>query len=866
MKSDQNESDSMTMCPNGQQLQQWLKGELTSNDQDRLSQHITACFSCSATLDDVTDEQELSSYRDYAANQQSFSRHLDLPFRDGDLGSINELAVESVIGTGGMGVVFKGYDVKLERAVAIKVVLGQEGYTSSSRFEREIKAAAKLRHDHLVGVYSADRTPSGIPFLVMPLIHGESLKSWLNNGSLTHKKSVEWIRQIATGLHAAHETGLVHRDVKPANILLDQDDDRAKLADFGLSKSFADTPLTQANVLAGTPPYMSPQQIVDPSSCDPKSDIYSLGITLYECLTGTTPFKGKPIQVLEQHQHTEPIAPSRIDPSIAKDIENVCLKAIAKSPQRRYQTAKDLADDLQRFLDGKPVNARETTQLEKAWLWVGRNRSLASLMMLLFISLLLGTVVSSAMWMQSRQNERVANQRADRLSRQTDKFRDAIDKFYANVVNDDANGFQLSAEFRNRMIDDMLLYYEFLLLEDSGDQEVVFNICDKVLQTANGLENLQLAVPVSKMIAWDWHKIKPIASREDADSRELTLAAQIALSASQKTYALSAVERDEFEYATDETLDAETMLEHARNFSLRAIEIDDNLDARICQTWALLLEARRVDSSDADKGKTIATMQKLVDLLDVFATEDSQHKDLYFYRAKGRRLIGQRTSPTVAASLRGESIEIFKQQLKMLSDRGDKTIWARRSVSLNRFFQGIAYLGARDAESAFSCLDTAIEEFNEILAEHPTFLISLADLAEAHWLRCESRWRNGDPESAEATADYKRSVELFRRLLAIDPNQPSLRRRLALIQYSVAKHLVAQDNLPEAVVYFENSVDDYRPLFDLPHKYIGKNWHNHFREHMLAVADDLDAIKESERSFRFRSEARLLSAPGALIE
>jgi len=867
VQGNQQGSVSRIACPDHEQLCQWLYGDLVAANRISLTQHITQCDACSATLDDITDVGDLTSYRNYAANQKSFSRYLDVPFRDGDLGSIGELAVEAVIGTGGMGVVFKGHDVRLDRTVAIKVLLGQEGFTSSSRFEREIKAAAKLRHDHLVGVYSADRTSSGIPFLVMPLIRGESLMARLKDNPLSHKKAVEWIRQIATGLHAAHKSGLVHRDVKPANILLDQDDDRAKLADFGLSKSFADSSLTQVNVLVGTPDYMSPEQIVDPGSCDPKSDVYSLGITLYECLTGTTPFKGKPIQILEQHQHVEPIAPSRIDPSIAKDIENVCLKAIAKSPERRYQTAKDLSDDLQRFLDGKPVIARETNQLEKAWLWIGRNRSLTSLMMLLFVSLLLGTVVSSAMWMQSRKNERVANQRADRLSRQTDEFRSAIDKFYVNVVSDDANGFQLSAEFRNKMIDDMLLYYEFLLLEDSDDQKVVFDICDKVLDTANDLENLQLAVPVSKMIAWNWHKIKPIASREDAGSHELTLAAQIALSASQKTHALSSVERDEFEYATDETLDAEVMLEHARDFSQRAIEIDNNLDARICQTWSLLLEARRIGlKPDADKEKAIAEMQNLVDLLDVFATEDSQHKALYFYRAKGRRLIGQSASPTEAAGLRGESIEIFKQQLAMLSERGDKTIWARRSVSLNRFFQGIAYLRARDPESAFSCLDTAIKEFSEIHAENPTFLIAMADLAEAHWLRCESRWRNGEPENSEATTDYKRSIELFRRLLAIDPNQPSARRRLALIQYSVAKNLVTRDKLPEAVIYFENSVDDYRPLFDLPYKYVAKTWHNHFREHMLVVADDLDAIKESERSFRFRSEAKLLSAPGALIE
>ncbi len=176
------------------------------------------------------------------------------------------------------------------------------------------------------------------------------------------REAADWIRQIALGLEAAHRQGMIHRDVKPANILLDATDGRAKLTDFGLARTFGDETLTQADVLAGTPQYMSPEQASSDPNLGPSTDIYSLGITLYELLTGATPFQGQPLQILQQHRETSPLRPSGLNPEIPRDLENICLKAISKHPAARYATAPEFADDLQRFLDGRPVLAHETTR------------------------------------------------------------------------------------------------------------------------------------------------------------------------------------------------------------------------------------------------------------------------------------------------------------------------------------------------------------------------------------------------------------------------------------------------------------------------------------------------------------------------
>jgi tetratricopeptide (TPR) repeat protein len=210
---------------------------------------------------------------------------------------------------------------------------------------------------------------------------------------------------------------MVHRDVKPGNILINDSDNRAMLTDFGLARSNTDQTLTQINVLCGTPAYMSPEQASGNDEPKPTTDIYSLGITLYECLTGTTPFRGQPLQILQQHQEVSPVVPSRLNADAPPDLETICLKAVAKEPSRRYQTAIEMADDLERHVNGRPIQAKPVSAIEIAWLWSKRNRALAAVLFLFVTSLVAGTIVSTTMWFRSERNAHQSRQRLAQLEK-----------------------------------------------------------------------------------------------------------------------------------------------------------------------------------------------------------------------------------------------------------------------------------------------------------------------------------------------------------------------------------------------------------------------------------------------------------------
>ena len=249
----------------------------------------------------------------------------------------------------------------------------------------------------------------------MELIEGPSLKRYIElKKQIPPKESAEFARQIAMGLHAAHEKQLIHRDVKPANVLMEPLDQpqgtlsrtgemaltdsigfRARVIDFGLARDI-DNPSgeTQDQLFAGTLSYMSPEQITQPKTVDRRSDIYSLGMTLYQMLTGEKPFRGAPHMVMQKIELAEPTAPRKLDDRIPKDLESICLKALQKDRDRRYQTSLEMAEDLKRFIDDLPTAARPISLFEKSSRWIGRNRKIASLAGLA-AGLLLALTISS---------------------------------------------------------------------------------------------------------------------------------------------------------------------------------------------------------------------------------------------------------------------------------------------------------------------------------------------------------------------------------------------------------------------------------------------------------------------------------------
>lgn len=308
---------------------------------------------------------------------------------------VGRFSIIKTLGKGGFGTVFKAYDPDLQRIVALKVPRGNlvASEQQRARFLREARNAARLSHEGVVGVYEVGSS-DGTPFIVMELIEGESLLAILRRRRLPVREAALLVAKVAGTLHFAHQQGVVHRDIKPGNILIDAAGE-PRVADFGLSRcQELDNSLTREGDVLGTPSYMSPEQAAgDTAHIDGRSDIYSLGAVFYELLTGQVPFAGTVNSLLRQVQFAEPDAPRRRDPQIPRDAETICLKCLEKDSSRRYASAAELADDLNRFLRDEPIHARAVGSAERAVRLLWRRPAATTIgAMVLVVLFLLGSI------------------------------------------------------------------------------------------------------------------------------------------------------------------------------------------------------------------------------------------------------------------------------------------------------------------------------------------------------------------------------------------------------------------------------------------------------------------------------------------
>jgi serine/threonine-protein kinase len=337
------------------------------------------------------------------------SKEIELP-------AINGYEVESVLGRGGMGVVFKARHLKLNRIVALKMLLAgaYAGPPELARFHREAAAVAALRHPNIVQVYDAGEV-GGHPYFTMEYVEGGTLAHRLAAEPVTPRRAAELVAILASAVQFAHQSGFIHRDLKPVNILLTPEG-TPKITDFGLVRSIEEgTEVTQTGARLGTPSYMAPEQAVgDVNAVGPPADIYALGAVLYEMLTGRPPLEGQSASETVQKVITEdPRPPSTWNRKVPRDLETICLKCLHKAAARRYASAQDLADDLHRFLDGKPVLARPVGLLERAVKWV-RRRPVAALLIGV-VAVALGVAAGAGIWLRQQELDR---QKAQALRQQ----------------------------------------------------------------------------------------------------------------------------------------------------------------------------------------------------------------------------------------------------------------------------------------------------------------------------------------------------------------------------------------------------------------------------------------------------------------
>jgi serine/threonine-protein kinase len=320
--------------------------------------------------------------------------------------------VEAVLGHGGMGIVFRARHLRLNRLVALKMLLGGEYARPQdlARFQREVEAEAGLRHPHIVQVHDVGEH-DGRLYFTMEFIEGGSLADKLRGAPQPARQAAALLATLAEAVQVAHQGGIVHRDLKPGNILLTADG-TPKISDFGLARRVeGETALTLSGVPVGTPSYMAPEQARGQTRViGPAVDVYALGAILYELLTGRPPFHAETAaETVLQVIHQEPASPSQLNAKVPRDLETVCLKCLHKEPQRRYATAAALAEDLRRFQRGEPVAARPAGLPERTARWVRRNPTLSAVLVagLALVVMLAGWGLSFAM-RRAHQRDAVA--------------------------------------------------------------------------------------------------------------------------------------------------------------------------------------------------------------------------------------------------------------------------------------------------------------------------------------------------------------------------------------------------------------------------------------------------------------------------
>jgi tRNA A-37 threonylcarbamoyl transferase component Bud32 len=316
------------------------------------------------------------------------------------------------LGAGGMGVVYKARQHSLNRLVALKLIRPDvlAGPRERARFRREAEAAARLRHLHVVQVHEIGEYDSQ-PYAVLEYVEGRTLAQLIVTGPLAVRNAAELVEKLARAVQHAHDNGILHRDLKPANVLVGADG-TAKVADFGLACWLGrPNEQTASGEVLGTPSYMAPEQASGQlKELTPAADVYSLGAILYELLTGQAAFRGRnPLDILEQVKSREPVSLRRLRREVPRDLETICLKCLAKAPHQRYASAAFLADDLVRWLGGKPIQARPESRLARARQQVRRHRS--KLALLLTVVLTVCAVLTAPAFLRGPASEELEAKR-----------------------------------------------------------------------------------------------------------------------------------------------------------------------------------------------------------------------------------------------------------------------------------------------------------------------------------------------------------------------------------------------------------------------------------------------------------------------
>jgi serine/threonine-protein kinase len=651
------------------------------------------------------------------------------------------------LGAGGMGVVFRARQPGTDRDVAVKLLRGDRlgGLSAADRqmfverFRTEARATARIDHPNIVTVYEVGEV-EGIPYYTMRFVRGRSLAELVKEGPINPRDAADVIRKVALAVQQGHDHGVLHRDIKPHNILLDDRDGTPFVADFGLAKLLEENSTqTLSGEVLGSPCYMSPEQAQNTAGVTTRSDVYSLGATLYELLTGRPPFTGKTnLDVLLQVREQEPAPPRQFNAALDRDLEVICLKLLRKEPERRYASAGALADDLANWLNGEPISARPVGRWERITRWSRRNKLASALTVVAALGVLSALVAgwtgyAKTQWALS--TSRLSELKA-RHSEQA--AHNTVNDFFTTVSEDLLLNQPGMQPLRAQLLQKALSHYKQYLSDHENDQQLQAEIAATQYRIGRITELLDSSEAALTTYA-NAQRLQEMLLASDPENLDHIAALSTTLNA--QGSALVRLGRP------DEAL---TALEHAR-------QLREQLRAQVPQN----VEYQRLAAN------TVMNIGLA-------------------HKSSGVRQV----APQELALARDQFTSSITMRDKALQQKGGDSRKLRRDQAMAWFNLGNfeADIPQR-ATVAVAALQRAAHQFSRLAGESPEDLEVRRQLAVTWQVLGELQGLLGDPAGADNS--YAQAQETLNQLAVENPRVPEFRRLLAGVTLTRAE--VAHD-------------------------------------------------------------------------
>lgn len=850
-------------CLDPQSIKQLLRDDGCLEPQQ--IEHLRNCADCQQLIDRMADDPELRLWRNargqHIAVAQPTSACLDMMERirsketPADLASTQTTAAEprlapptpaleagsmidhyrivGELGRGGMSVVLEAVDTRIHRTVALKLMQASAHYDRArARFMREAKAVASISHPNVITVYEAEYPENALPYLVMELISGETLRSRIARGDgFDLRMSAHIAAEVADGLEAAHQAGVLHRDIKPSNILMAVADltsanaagsktpVKPKLADFGLARPFAsETDLTQSGFIAGTPAYVSPEQILTPDMVDKRSDIYSLGVTLYESITGTVPFRGSSQAILQQIVDGEVTPPKRLNPAVAQDLETICWKAMNHNPGQRYTTAAEFGADLRRWLSGEPILARRSSSIEKIWRWVVRNPRVASLAASTTVLLMVLTVGSlvAALLINSKNEQleaeidksRLAGIRSEKFAKSASEQRELAIASLNDLINKVQT--QLKEQPGTLKLREELLRTAFAGLErvaQSADQTGLEHTTIEAHQQMSKILTALGDAPGAMNQVRRAADLCAVAIAENPESMECQLDFANTLSIEANLH------REAFAYDKIQPV-LERLLELRQNLAtLQPEDFKSQRDLIVCKQQLADVALRRFEYTDAFE-KFESALKNVVELHERFTDRQELVRDRTILQNRMASILLQLNRTPEAETLLKSSSKLTEGLLA--SDSTNTTYQTDFGSVLSRLAR--LKLATQDHEAALEFAKHAKSQYEAVSQNNPADVTLKSFVGNVTYLLYEVYYAMGQFDEARVAAEASAQIQILlneqhpgsAKPLYLAEEATSAAGRMYFRQGNLAKALEAQKRSCE-LLHLVTQTQDYSP-------------------------------------------------------